>query len=71
MSKITNNNINTFTIDNFNIIYPRFILNKNKDKYYDFRKVVLNSNYSRTYQLNNRSTQSIQFDLLVDIDYFF
>ena len=25
----------TFTISNFNIIYPRFILNKNKDKYYD------------------------------------
>ena len=59
MSKITNNNINTFTIDNFNILYPRFILNKNKDKYYDFRKVVLKSNYSRTYQLNNRSIQSI------------
>ena len=62
--------INTFTIDNFNIVYPRFILNKNKDKYYDFKRVVLKSNYSRTYQLNNRSIQSIIFDKLIEINYF-
>ena len=60
----------TFIIDNFNIIYPRFILNKNKDKYYDFKTSVLKSNYSRTYQLNNRSIQSIIFDKLIEIDYF-
>lgn len=70
MSKITNNNINTFTIDNFNIVYPRFILDKTKTKYYDFKKVLNSPLYSRTYQLNNRSTQSIQFDLLIDINYF-
>ena len=69
MNQVTNNT-NTFTISNFNILYPRFILNKNKDKYYDFKRVISSSNYSRTYQLNNRSIQSIQFDLLVDIDYF-
>ena len=60
----------TFTISNFNILYPRFILNKNKDKYYDFRKVVLKSNYSRTYQLNNRSIQSIIFDKLIELNHF-
>lgn len=60
----------TFTISNFNILYPRFILNKNKDKYYDFRKVVLNSNYSRTYQLEHRSIQSYLMDKLIEIDYF-
>jgi hypothetical protein len=70
MNQITNNNPNTFTISNFNIIYPRFILNKTKTKFYDFKRVISSSNYSRTYQLNNRSIQSIQFDLLVDIDYF-
>lgn len=70
MSKITNNNINTFTIDNFNIVYPRFILNKTKTKYYDFKKVLNSPLYSRIYQLNNRSTQSIQFDLLIDINHF-
>ena len=70
MSKITNNNINTFTIDNFNIVYPRFILDRTKTKYYDFKKVLNSPLYSRIYQLNNRSTQSIQFDLLIDINYF-
>ena len=70
MNQMTNNNTNTFTIDNFNILYPRFILNKTKTKFYDFKRVISSSNYSRTYQLNNRSIQSIQFDLLVDIDYF-
>ena len=70
MNQITNNNINTFTISNFNILYPRFILDKTKTKFYDFKRVMSSSNYSRTYQLNNRSIQSIQFDLLVDVDYF-
>lgn len=60
----------TFTISNFNILYPRFILNKNKDKYYDFRKVVLKSNYSRTYQLNNRSIQSYLMDKLIELNHF-
>ena len=69
MNQVTNNT-NTFTISNFNILYPRFILNKTKTKFYDFKRVISSSNYSRTYQLNNRSIQSIQFDLLVDIDYF-
>ena len=60
----------TFTISNFNILCPRFILNKNKDKYYDFRKVVLKSNYSRTYQLNNRSIQSYLMDKLIELNHF-
>ena len=59
----------TFTIDNFNIIYPVYLKSKS-GRYYKFKHAVLNSNYSRTTQLNNRSIQSVQFDLLVDIDYF-
>ena len=63
-------NKNTFTIEDFNIEYPRFIKSKDNSKYYDFKKAVLSSNYSRTYQLNHRSTQSYLFDKLIELDYF-
>ena len=60
----------SFTIEDFNIEYPRFIKSKDNSKYYDFKKAVLSSNYSRTYQLNHRSTQSYLFDKLIELDYF-
>ena len=52
------------------IIYPRFIYSNKLNKYYDFKKVLLNSNYGRNYQLNNRSPQAYGFDLLVNLNYF-
>lgn len=60
----------SFTIEDFNIEYPRFIKSKDNSKYYDFKKAVLSSNYSRTYQLNHRSLQSIIFDKFIEVDYF-
>lgn len=62
------NNKYEFNIEN--IIYPRFIYSNKLNKYYDFKKVLLNSNYGRNYQLNNRSPQAYGFDLLVDLNYF-
>lgn len=65
-----NKNNLTFRIDNWTIDFPRWIKTKDKTKYYDFKKVLNSSVYSRKYQLNHRSVQAHKFDALVDVDYF-
>lgn len=65
-----NKNNLTFKIDNWSIDFPRWIKTKDKTKFYDFKKVLNSSVYSRTYQLSHRSIQAHKFDALVDVDYF-
>lgn len=64
------NNKYTFRIDNWLIDFPRWIRTKDKSKFYDFKKVLSSSVYSRKYQLSHRSIQAHKFDALVEVDYF-
>ena len=54
------------------IDYPIYLKCKDKDEYYNFKKIINSCHlpYSRPYQLNHRSTQSQYFDLLLDLDHF-
>lgn len=60
----------SFKFEDIDLIYPVYIKCKDKEEYYDFRKSITSSNYSRKYQLDNRSTQSYLFDKLIELDYF-
>ena len=60
----------SFKFEDIDLIYPVYIKCKDGEEYYDFRKSITSSNYSREYQLDNRSTQAIIFDKLIELDYF-
>ena len=60
----------SFKFEDIDLIYPVYIKCKDKEGYYNFRKSVTNSNYSRKYQLDNRSTQDIIFDKLIELNHF-
>ena len=70
MSNIIKTSDKSFKFNDIPFIdYPVYVLN-GTGKYYNFKKVITSSNYSRSYQLNHRSTQAIIFDKLIEIDYF-
>lgn len=54
------------------IDYPIYLKCKDKDEYYNFKKIINSHHlpYSRPYQLNHRSTQAQYLDLLLDLDHF-
>ena len=54
------------------IDYPIYLKCKDKDEYYNFRKIINSCHlpYSRSYQLNHRSTQAQYFDLLLELGHF-
>ena len=54
------------------IDYPIHLKCKDKDKYYNFKKIInlCYLPYSRSYQLNHRSTQAQYFDLLLELGHF-
>ena len=60
----------SFKFEDIDLIYPVYIKCKDGEEYYDFRKSITNSNYSREYQLDNRSTQAYLFDKLIELNYF-
>ena len=61
----------SFKFEDIDLIYPVYIRDKSGEKYYDLTKSLVYSNYySRKYQLDNRSTQAIIFDKLIELDYF-
>ena len=60
----------TFKFEDIDLIYPVYIRDKGGEKYYSLYRVLSNSNYSRKYQLDHRSTQAIIFDKLIELDYF-
>lgn len=61
----------SFKFEDIDLIYPVYIKCKDKEEYYDyFRKSITSSNYSRKYQLDNRSTQAIIFDKLIELNHF-
>ena len=60
----------SFKFEDNDLIYPVYIKCKDKEGYYNFRKSVTSSNYSRKYQLDHRSTQSYLFDKFIEIGYF-
>lgn len=59
----------SFKFKDIDLEYPRFIKLQN-GRYFNFMNSISNSRYSRRSQLDNRSTQAIKFDTLVDINYF-
>ena len=59
----------SFKFKDIDLEYPRFIKLQN-GRYFNFMNSISNSKYSRRSQLDNRSTQAIKFDTLVDINYF-
>ena len=70
MSKIIITSNESFKFKDMPFIeYPIHALGKN-GKYYNFKKSVTGSVYSRFYQLEHRSTQSVIFDKLIELDYF-
>ena len=60
----------TFKFEDIDLIYPVYIRDKGGEKYYSLYRVLSNSNYSRKYQLDHRSTQAIIFDKLIELDHF-
>ena len=60
----------SFKFEDIDLIYPVYIKCKDKEEYYNFRKSITNSNYSRKYQLDHRSTQAIIFDKLIELNHF-
>ena len=68
--KIERLNKFSFKFEDIDLIYPVYLKCKDKEGYYNFRESITSSDYSRKYQLNNRSTQAQYFDLLLELDYF-
>ena len=60
----------SFKFEDIDLIYPVYIKCKDGEGYYNFRKSITSSNYSRKYQLDHRSTQSYLFDKFIEIGYF-
>ena len=70
MSNIIKTSDKSFKFNDIPFIdYPVYVLN-GTGKYYNFKKVITSSIYSRPYQLNHRSTQSQYFDLLLELGHF-
>ena len=61
----------SFKFEDIDLIYPVYIRDKkNQAKSHNFKRSVVSGIRSRKYQLDNRSTQAIIFDKLIELDYF-